>query len=160
PWRAQLRQRLLFIGALLAVCAVALFACSANYAVFFREHKTIRYALSPASPVVSFGRLLSAKEKRDPHAPLIDPAGNVQRIGAVHDKPLVLFLVVGETGGAPNFQPGGYAPPTNPELTGRQDLVYFDRATSCGTSTAISVPCMFSHLPREHFDVEQADRYT
>jgi lipid A ethanolaminephosphotransferase len=159
-WRAQLRQRLIFIGASLVVCAVALFACSANYAVFFREHKTIRYALSPASPVVSFVRLLSAKEKRDPNAPLIDPAGNVQRTAAVHDKPIVLFLVVGETARAANFQLGGYSRATNPELSGRQDLVYFDHATSCGTSTAISVPCMFSHLPREHFDVEQADRYT
>jgi len=159
-WRAQLKQRLIFIGALLAVCAAALFASSANYAVFFREHKTIRYALSPASPVVSLARLLSAKEKRDPNAPLIDPAGNVQRTAGVHDKPLVLFLVVGETARAANFQLGGYSRATNPELSGRQDLVYFDHATSCGTSTAISVPCMFSHLPREKFDVEQADRYT
>lgn len=159
-WRVRLRQRLIFIGAVLAVCAVALFACSANYAVFFREHKTIRYALSPAAPVVSFARLLSEKNKRDPRVPLIDPAGNVQRIAAVNAKPLVLFLVVGETARAANFQLGGYPRATNPELAGRPDLVYFDHATSCGTSTSISVPCMFSHLPREQFDVEQADRYT
>ena len=82
-WRVQLRQRLVFIGSALALCAVALFACSANYAVFFREHKPVRYALSPAAPVVSFVGLLSAKERRDPHAPLIDPAGNVQRTAAV-----------------------------------------------------------------------------
>ena len=159
-WRVQLRRRLTFIGSALALCAVALFACSANYAVFFREHKTVRYALSPAAPVVSFAGVLSAKEKRDPHAPLIDPAGNVQRTAAVSDKPLVLFLVVGETARAADFQLGGYARATNPELAGRQNLVYFDHATSCGTSTAISVPCMFSHLPRERFDVDQADRYT
>ena len=159
-WRAQLKQRLIFIVAALVVCAVAVFACSANYAVFFRAHKTIRYALSPAAPVVSLARLIAAKEKRDPNAPLIDPAGNVQRVGAVHDKPLVLFMVVGETARAANFQLGGYSRATNPELSGRQDLVYFDQATSCGTSTAISVPCMFSHLAREQFDVEQADRYT
>jgi lipid A ethanolaminephosphotransferase len=159
-WRAQLRQRLVFMGSSLALCAVALFACSANYAVFFREHKTVRYALSPAAPVVSLAGLLSARERRDPHAPLIDPAGNVQRTAAVSDKPLVLFLVVGETARAANFQLGGYERATNPELAGRTDLVYFDHATSCGTSTAISVPCMFSHLPRVRFDVEQADRYT
>jgi len=160
PWRAQLRQRLVFIGSVLAVCAVALFSCSANYAVFFRAHKTVRYALSPAAPVVSFVGLLAEKEKRDPRAPLIDPAGNVQRTAAVSDKPLVLFLVVGETARAANFQLGGYQRATNPELSGRADVVYFDHATSCGTSTAISVPCIFSHLPRERFDVEQADRYT
>lgn len=159
-WRAQLRQRLIFIGSALAVCAVALFACSANYAVFFREHKTVRYSLSPAAPVVSLARLLSAQEKRDPNAPLIDPAGNVQRIAGVNDKPLVLFLAVGETARAANFQLSGYGRATNPELSNRTDLVYFDHATSCGTSTAISVPCMFSHLPRARFDVDQADRYT
>jgi lipid A ethanolaminephosphotransferase len=159
-WRPQLRQRLVFIGCALALCAVALFSCSANYAVFFREHKTVRYALSPVAPIVSLAGLLSAKEKRDPHAPLIDPAGNVQRTAAVSGKPLVLFLVVGETARAANFQLGGYVRATNPELSGRPDVVYFDHATSCGTSTAISVPCMFSHLPRASFDVDQADRYT
>jgi lipid A ethanolaminephosphotransferase len=159
-WRKQLRRRLVFIGSVLALCAVALFACSANYAVFFREHKTIRYALSPAAPVVSFAGLLAAKEKRDPHAPLIDPAGNVQHTVAVNDKPLVLFLVVGETARAADFQLGGYPRATNPELSGKPELVYFDHATSCGTSTAISVPCMFSHLPRERFEIDKADRYT
>ncbi|MGH8236115.1 MAG: phosphoethanolamine transferase [Steroidobacteraceae bacterium] len=159
-WRVQLRQRLALVGSALTLCAVALFSCSANYAVFFREHKPVRYALSPAAPLVSFIGLLSAKERRDPHAPLIDPAGNVQRIAAVGAKPLVLFMVIGETARAANFQLGGYARATNPELQNRHGVVYFDHAASCGTATAISVPCIFSHLPRERFDVDRADRYT
>ncbi|HEY7642797.1 MAG TPA: phosphoethanolamine--lipid A transferase [Steroidobacteraceae bacterium] len=159
-WRIRLRQRLIFIGSALALCAVALFACSSNYAVFFREHKPVRYALSPAAPVVSLAGLLSAQERRGRNAPVIDVAGNVQRTAAAQRKPLVLFLVVGETARAANFQLGGYARATNPRLQGDSGLVYFDHATSCGTSTAISVPCMFSHLPRAHFDVDQADRYT
>jgi lipid A ethanolaminephosphotransferase len=159
-WRVRLRQRLVFIGSALALCAVALFACSANYAVFFREHKPVRYALSPAAPIVSLAGLLSAQERRGPHAPLIDVAGNVQRTAAAQRKPLVLFLVVGETARAANFQLGGYDRATNPRLQAVPGLVYFDHATSCGTSTAISVPCMFSHLPRSQFDVDQADRYT
>lgn len=83
-WRVRLRQRLVFIGSALALCAASLFACSANYAVLLREHKPIRYALSPAAPVVSFARLLSANARHDPHAPLIDAAGNVQQIGRAH----------------------------------------------------------------------------
>jgi lipid A ethanolaminephosphotransferase len=158
-WRIRLRQRLVFIGSALALCAVALFACSSNYAVFFRAHKPVRYALSPAAPLVSMVSVLSARE-RDPHAPLINVAGNVQRTAAADRKPLVLFLVVGETARAADFQLGGYARATNPRLEGVPGLVYFDHATSCGTSTAISVPCMFSHLPRAQFDVNQADRYT
>jgi lipid A ethanolaminephosphotransferase len=158
-WRTRLRQRLVFIGSALAVCAVALFAFSANYAVLFREHKPVRYALSPAAPIVSLAGVLSARE-RDPHAPLIDVAGNVQRTAAPARRPLVLFLVVGETARAANFQLGGYARATNPRLQAVPGLVYFDHATSCGTSTAISVPCMFSHLPRAQFNVDRADRYT
>lgn len=159
-WRRRLRQRLVFIGSALALSAVALFACSSNYAVFFREHKPIRYSLSPAAPVVSLAGLLSTHERRDPRTPLIDVAGNVQRTATPGRKPLVLFLVVGETARAADFQLGGYARATNPRLQGMSGLVYFDHATSCGTATAISVPCMFSHLPRARFDVEQADRYT
>ncbi len=159
-WRERLRQRLVFVGSSLALCAAALFACSANYAVFFREYKPVRYALSPAAPIVSLAGLLSVHERRDPRVPLIDVAGNVQRIAAPERKPLVLFLVVGETARAANFQLGGYARATNPRLRNVPGVVYFDHATSCGTSTAVSVPCMFSHLPREHFDVERADRYT
>lgn len=159
-WRFRLRQRLIFVGSALALCAVALFACSSNYAVFLRGHKSVRYSLSPAAPIVSLAGLLFAHERRDPRAPLIDVAGNVQRTAAVAHKPLVLFLVVGETARAANFQLGGYARATNPRLQGMTDLVYFDHATSCGTSTAISVPCMFSHLPRAQFDVDRAARYT
>jgi lipid A ethanolaminephosphotransferase len=159
-WRTRLRQRLAFIGLALTLCAVALFAFSANYAVFFRAHKPVRYLLSPAAPIVSLAGLLSANSPRDPHAPLIEVAGKVQRTASVSRKPLLLFLVVGETARAANFNLGGYARATNPRLQSLPDLVYFDHATSCGTSTAISVPCMFSHLPRARFDVDRAERYT
>jgi lipid A ethanolaminephosphotransferase len=158
-WRMRLRQRLVFIGSALALGAMALFACSSNYAVFFREHKPVRYALSPAAPFVSMVSVLSARE-RDPHSPLINVAGHVQRTMAAGRKPVVLFLVVGETARAADFQLGGYGRATNPRLEGVPGLVYFDHATSCGTSTAISVPCLFSHLPRAQFDVDQAGRYT
>ena len=64
----------------------------------------------------------------------------------------MVFLVVGETARAANFQLGGYARETNPRLSAASDLVYFDAASSCGTSTSVSVPCIFSHLGRERFD--------
>jgi lipid A ethanolaminephosphotransferase len=159
-WRRRLRQRLVFIGFALALSAAALFACSANYAVFLREYKPVRYALSPAAPIVSLAGLLSAHGRHDPRVPLIDVAGNVQRTAAPAPMPLVLFLVVGETARAANFQLGGYRRATNPRLSELANVVYFDHATSCGTSTAFSVPCMFSHLPRAQFDVARADRYT
>lgn len=158
-WRAQLTQRACFGVAALALCVACLFACSANYAVFFREYKPIRFSLSPVAPIASIAGLLSRENARDARQPLLDPAGNVHRIAAAQAKPLVLFLVIGETARAANFQLGGYPRATNPRLQNLDGLAYFDHATSCGTSTAISVPCMFSHLPRGRFDVDEADGY-
>jgi len=48
----------------------------------------------------------------------------------------VLFLVIGETARAANFQLGGYARETNPELSRIAGVTYFKNTASCGTSTA------------------------
>ncbi|MDQ9556106.1 sulfatase-like hydrolase/transferase, partial [Serratia marcescens] len=40
---------------------------------------------------------------------------------------------------------------TNPRLK-QDNVVYFKNASSCGTETAISVPCMFSNMPRKEYD--------
>lgn len=160
PWVAQLRQRGVFIVAALLVSTAALFACSANYAVFFREHKPVRYLAIPAAPVASLVGLMNEGSAHDPHRPLLNPAGKSQRVAAPQAKPLVLLLVIGETARAANFQLGGYARPTNEQLRTQDGLVYFDHASSCGTSTAVAVPCIFSGFGRSHFDVDEADRYT
>jgi lipid A ethanolaminephosphotransferase len=159
-WSRRLRERGAALGISLFVCVVALFACSASYAVFFREHKPIRFALMPLAPVSSLAGVMSARSRRDTGGPLLNPAGKSQRVGVAHAKPLVLMLVVGETARAANFELGGYSRPTNPELKSLDNLVYFSNATSCATSTAVSVPCMFSHLDRTRFDVNEADRFT
>jgi lipid A ethanolaminephosphotransferase len=74
-------------------------------------------------------------------------------------RPTVLLLVIGETARAANFSLGGYERNTNPRLQQVQDLVYFNRVTSCGTATATSLPCMFSPFPRTRFQVDEASRY-
>ena len=159
--RTRLRQRALFIPAALALCLVALFAFSPNYAVFFREHKPIRYMLSPAAPVSSLLAVLTREARgHDQHRPLMNPAGNAERVAAPGTRPLIIFLVVGETARAANFHLGGYTRQTNPGLESITDLTYFTHVTSCGTSTSISVPCMFSHLDRARFDADEAGRYT
>ncbi len=57
------------------------------------------------------------------------------------------IVVLGETSRAGNFSLGGYDRETNPRLQ-QDDVVYFPKTTSCGTATAVSVPCMFSNMPR------------
>lgn len=158
-WRTQLVRRAMAIVIALAVAIAGVFSNSANYATFFREHKPVRYTLNPVAPVVSMVGLIAGNNAKA-KGPLMDPAGRSERTAASSAKPLVLFLVVGETARAANFQLGGYGRETNPELARISGLTYFSNTASCGTSTAVSVPCLFSHLPRTDFDVGAAGRYT
>jgi lipid A ethanolaminephosphotransferase len=159
-WQAHLAQRATFLVAALAMCFTGVFVSYASYASYFREYKSIRYLLVPLIPVAS-AVALAQDAWEDAHgATLVDRSGNVERTAATGGKPLVLFIVVGETARAADFQLAGYERPTNPRLSMVEDLVYFDHATSCGTSTAISVPCMFSHLGRKNFDLGAARNQT
>ncbi len=158
PWRTEVRRRLIFLVSALAVSAAGLFSSSADYAVFFREHKPVRYMLMPAAPVTSLVGLLVHREHA--RGPLLNPAGRSERLASMASKPTLLFLVVGETARAANFSLGGYPRPTNARLQQVPDLIYFDQVSSCGTATAVSLPCMFSPFPRREFRVDEADRYT
>lgn len=159
PWRPRLKRRLLFLAVAWPLAFLGAICTSANYAVLLREHKPIRYAALPIAPIVSTARLI-AREQRDrgPRSPLYQ-GGLVRSVGAGHPRPLVVLLVVGESARAASFELGGYARSTNPRLSGLENLLYFTQVQSCGTSTAVSVPCMFSPLGHDRFDADDAARY-
>lgn len=159
-WARRIKQRAVFAAGAVLICVGGLFACSANYAVFFRGHKPIRFTLVPAAPVSSMAALLSHSHLGNAHAPLLDRAGRAVRVAAATTHPLVMLIVVGETARALNFQLGGYYRATTPELQSTENVVYLGPASSCGTSTAWSVPCMFSHQGRQGFDADTARQYT
>jgi lipid A ethanolaminephosphotransferase len=156
----KLKQRALFVAAAVAISGASLLASSASYAVFFREHKPIRYTLVPVAPVSSLIGLLSATQKHHSNEPVVNAVGPTIRTAALTSRPLVLFLVVGETARAADFSLGGYERATNPQLTRTVGVVYFNNVASCGTSTAISVPCIFSGVGRKKFDADDSARHT
>ncbi len=71
-------------------------------------------------------------------------------------KPTLLVFVLGETARTQNYQTNGYGRETNP-YTSVLDVISFKDVSSCGTATAVSVPCMFSQLPHRDFDRSKAD---
>jgi lipid A ethanolaminephosphotransferase len=155
-WRHRLKAgAVALVGGFVLIAALAL-AFSANLASFLREHKPLRYLLNPAAFV--YGAVANAIGETDTPRKVAYIEGPVEKLepAAASTKPLLVLLVVGETARAANFQLGGYARPTNPQLEGVDGLVYFTDARSCGTSTATSIPCMFSHLGRTHFDLDEA----
>ncbi|MEO7773460.1 MAG: phosphoethanolamine--lipid A transferase [Steroidobacteraceae bacterium] len=147
-FKSQIAETLLFVTGGVVVVAICLFSFSASYASYFREHKPLRYLINPGSVVyASIAQGFNGSKSR--RGPLLDPGGAVTRAGTLSPRPRLVFLVVGETARAANFQLGGYSRPTNPQLAALRDVFYFDNVTSCGTSTAASLPCMFSQLGRE-----------
>ena len=62
---------------------------------------------------------------------------------------LNIVLVIGESARSANFSLNGYTRNTNPLLSKQNNLVSYQDATSCGTSTAFAVPCILSRKGRE-----------
>ncbi len=124
------------------------------YASFFRNQESARYLVTPANVVV--GSINLVRKTLHGHQPFVPAGLDARRSASGSTKPLVVLMVVGETARAENFSLGGYERQTNPLLEKRR-VFYFRDVTSCGTATAVSVPCMFSDLPRKEFDLSKAD---
>lgn len=153
PWTQQAWRNL--AAALLAVAAlVALVLASFQpLASTMRNHKDLRYLLNPLNSLYAFGQSAWAGEKM--RGALL-PVGHDARIAGAGPRPRLLVLVLGETGRSGNFGINGYERDTTPELA-RAQAASFRNAWSCGTSTAASVPCMFSPLGREGFLARSQD---
>ena len=77
-------------------------------------------------------------------------------ITRVNTKKHVTVMVLGETARAQNFSHNGYAKETN-QFTANEGMISFSDMHSCGTATAVSVPCMFSRLNHADYDNRQAN---
>lgn len=115
-----------------------------------RLHKDLILTLNPFLPVGSAVAFTLASEA-DKNI-VAQPLGTDAKVAAApaSGKPRVLVIVTGETARAENFSLGGYNRETNPELK-KRDITYFPQTSSCGTATAVSVPCMFSNLTRRGY---------
>jgi lipid A ethanolaminephosphotransferase len=149
-WWVRLLHYPLTIALALAVFFGALMVDSRTFASMFRERRDISSAVIPTTPIVGAVRLAKLKliTNQLVAAPMGQDAVKGPRIAAA-GKPLLTLIVVGETSRAANWSLGTYDRPTNPELA-RRDIVYLDKVHSCGTSTAVSMPCMFAHYGMEN----------
>lgn len=152
PVWPRLGRNLVWLMVCVALVVAAVMASFAAWSSTMRNHKQLRYLINPLNTVYALGDLAAQPFKRDERTVL--PLGRDAALGplaAASPKPALLLLVLGETARAANFGLNGYARNTTPELAALPGLINWRQATSCGTSTAASVPCMFSHLGREAF---------
>ena len=147
-WKPFLRQLGLVLAAVAAMVMIVLVAFQPISSAM-RNHTQLRFMMNPLSSLYAAGNVVAQKiHHRDT---TLYPIGEDAKLGASYagqSQYPIYVLVVGETGRAGNFGLYGYNRPTTPQLSARQDLAVARDAWSCGTSTAVSVPCMFSHLGR------------
>ncbi len=124
------------------------------YSTVLRGNKELMASVQPLAPMGA--ALRYAKMMVKSTQIVVQPTGTDARPGpflAAAEKPVLLVIVAGETARAQNWSLGGYGRETNAELAQR-DILYYPEATSCGTATATSLPCMFSPLTRADYSYE------
>lgn len=152
-WRGLAGWALVAAGSAAMVVGL-LFTDLASYSTVLRGNKELMGSVQPLAPMAAtlrYARMMTRSARIE-----VVPTGQDARPGAwlaAAGKPVLMVIVAGETARAANWSLGGYGRETNPELA-RRDVLYFSRATSCGTATATSLPCMFSPLTRDTYSYE------
>ena len=158
-WRQPVREirvlrrlggnALAFIASLV-VLVISLMLIYQDFASVMRNHTQLRYLINPLNSFYAVGRVVAQPLERDNRQ--VEPIGQDARLtlpeGAA---PATLIVVVGETARAANFGINGYERDTTPRLA-REDVLSLGNVWSCGTSTATSLPCMFSHLGKDAYE--------
>jgi len=160
-WRVRLVQRPLLRAALLRVAwmlvvaalgLASLWAVLQPFASFIRNNRESRHLITPVNVVWSLGTVI-AREVRGAAKPR-QPIGLDAKPGpswATRQKPTLVVLVVGETARAANWGLSGYARQTTPQLA-TLPVINFRDVSSCGTSTEVSLPCLFAPVGRRNYD--------
>ncbi len=156
----ELLAKLKSIGLSIVVIVIILFGFSKYYASFFREHKSLRYSVNPGYWIYSIGKYVSSSLNTVPKE-LKKIALDAKVVEYEEDEKEddnhteLIVLVVGESARADHFSLNGYSKDTNPLL--KQDsVISLSNIYSCGTSTAYSVPCMFSIFDRADYSYNKA----
>ncbi|OOF35180.1 phosphoethanolamine transferase [Salinivibrio costicola] len=128
-----------------------------DYASVGRNNSYLKKVIIPTELVYSIGKYVNNEYLSDP-LPYKKIGEDAQKTDTHKTKKPTLFVfVLGETARAQNQQLNGYSRKTN-QFTSQEGVISFKNVSSCGTATAVSVPCLFSILERENFNRERADK--
>lgn len=152
PWLRSLAVRIGSVVVALVLAVLVILPINQDLTSLMRNQRELRYLITPGNYIYELAASLTlgAKNAGTPREIVGHDAHRVQ-LAMTSGKPRVFVLVVGEAARAANFSLLGYARITTPELA-KLDVIAFRNVFSCGTSTEVSVPCMFSPFGREDYD--------
>ncbi|WP_296254182.1 MULTISPECIES: phosphoethanolamine transferase [unclassified Pseudomonas] len=122
-----------------------------------RNHHELRLMVVPSNYIGASASYLSERVKsaRQPFVSIGQDA-TLSSDWRQHKRKSLTVLVVGESARAENFGILGYNRDTTPQLKKEHGVLTFTDVHSCGTETAVSVPCMFSNMGRKDYDASTA----
>lgn len=151
----DIKNRVVGVISSFIITSLGVYSTYKDFTFVFRENKQITFLLNPWSPINSTyeyaDKKLTSKKKFNT---IFTDATQQQH--SKEKKKKLFIMILGETARAESFHINGYARNTTPNVE-KENIINFGNVSSCGTSTAISLPCIFSHLNRKNFDVEEAE---
>lgn len=158
-WRGVWQRVLALVGCVVVILAMVAPFYS-YYAPVFREEEKLNQFITPVNYIYAVGKNIS-RQWKNKKVKVVQVVGADSKAGPQlqsRERPSLVIMVVGETARADHFSLNGYARETNPALK-KQDIVNYTNVSSCGTSTAVSVPCMFSKFGRENYSDTKGKTY-
>lgn len=150
-WRREVAVKLAVTVIAIAVIAGGLFSNFARLSSLARNNRDLQHLINPTTVLQStYGYARRLIAPRPTTVAAIHTDAHRGPSWSAPAKPRVLVLVVGESARASSFSLLGYERVTNPKLV-TKNVIAFGNVRSCGTSTAVSLPCMFSDLGRSHY---------
>lgn len=146
-WKKTLIVRIATFLLSLLMAGSLFYVYSQTIIPFFRNHRFLRAHETPVHQIYSVIKYIKQE---------VLPAREFELIAidatlVPSAKKRLMIFVVGETARAANYSFQGYGVHDTNAYLKQDSIVYFSDFSSCGTSTAISVPCMFSDLKRHNF---------
>ncbi|VVP22556.1 phosphoethanolamine transferase [Pseudomonas fluorescens] len=156
-WHRELFSKVIVSFASVAVIGGVALANYQGLSSLFRNHHELRLMLVPSNYIGAAAGYLR-EQVASAQQPFVKIGEDAQRDVALqnHPRKSLTVLVVGESARAENFGILGYDRDTTPTLDKEAGLIAFTDVHSCGTETAVSVPCMFSNMGRKNYDASKA----
>ncbi|EKO3484859.1 phosphoethanolamine--lipid A transferase [Vibrio fluvialis] len=148
------------IGARISILVIALAGIALIGATSYKDYASVgrnnHYLNKMINPAHIFNGAKYLKKTYFTEKLVYQEQGKDAQVPAVSNgKPTLMVVVLGETARAMNFAYNGYNRNTNP-YTKDMGLIAFQDVSSCGTYTALSVPCMFSNMTRDTYNKPRA----
>lgn len=153
-WLRELLSRIILV--LLALVGIAIIAVTTykDYASVGRNNKYLNKMIIPAHAYDTY-KYIKLNYLTKP-LPYVSLGNDATLVVTENEKPTLVIFVLGETARSMNFKDNGYSKDTQP-YTKNLGLISFKNVSSCGTYTALSVPCMFSNMERIDYSKARAN---